>query len=217
MPYPANIRWSDSFPGVQDGFWAASDLGNVYVDPGINNFGAQAYADVDDHGAGALRVTLKRGTRVGALGNDVDFSLLVAGSSAATATWDADDGLLAVSVATTVNLAAIKAAIDGVTGTPFTTEYVGGATANDALNAGGHEYPFGNGTGDGYARFEILPKDDARVIVGKVKPGNNATPYLFLPGGVPFRGTVDLGHSVWIKADAGNNKDATARWWHEER
>ena len=215
MPYPANVRWSDSFPGLPDGIFASSALGAAYVDTGVNNFGAQAFAEIDDNGEGGLRVTAKRSLRVGELGNSLDLRFRVMGVSAATSTLSTN-GRLTVVAATTANLGDVKDAIDATTGTPFTTAYYGGASANDALNAGTRIFAFEGGTGDGYARFEILPKDDVRAILGKTKPADAAANYLFLPAKVPFRGTIDIAHTLYLKADAGTSKTATARWWDEE-
>ena len=201
-----NALWVAGFPeieseiisGVTDG------AGYVVVQSTLNRL-QRGSIEIDEHGAGGLRVTAK---------TDIDaLRAVVTLATDSTAAVAFADGVLTLSNPSTGNLGAIKDLIDGLAGAPFTTAFFGTAGMNDALNAGVYNYSFETNPERRSIIAEVRVSQQAWMHRGLTAPSDDTTSIILDPGEAT-RCEVTAGQrDMRIKRLTGTNANFSVRVW----
>ena len=205
MPFK-DALWAAGFPEVEDAIIGASTNGATYFTvPGLPGRVMAGSFDISEHGTGALRVTAKPGVNVLRAEVSIDD-----GNVPAAAELEGQD--LTVEVVTTTNLGAIKALIDGLAGAPFTTAYVGGARASDAINGGTFNYVFGPRVNGQPLMVELTSTRDCYVHRGPAAPADD-TASVLVPQDGTLRFELRPNEDIRVKRIGSNNAVFSLRCW----
>lgn len=205
-----NALWAAGFPEREDGIVSGQLGSDAYARiTGLPNQTLQSGSvRIEGSGvAGHLLVTAKADTDV------LTAVITIAGSSAAAA--DLTGRVLTVSLPTTAIRRDLKTAIDGLTGAPFTTRYVGGAGANDAMTPGTFRYTFEPRIERNSLMLEISADRDVFVFRGSSAPSDN-TASVLLPQDRVVRVELVRNERLFLRRSASQNTRYSVRAWIRE-
>lgn len=202
--------WAAGFPELEDAVLSGALTSAPWIRiTGLPQRLMAGSIQISEHGDGHLLITAKPDVQVRSAEVSIDAT-----HSAASATFAAET--LSVEVADTANLGAIKGQVDGLTGTPFTTAYVGDAAATDALNAGDFDYVFAPRTPAAALMVEIVGERDLRIARQLDAPPGTNSGTVFWPADTVFRGEVASSHNLWLRRVTNNNTGYSIRVWTRE-
>ena len=198
--------WTAGFPEQEAAVVSGATTDGSWVEiTGLPNRLQSGRIRLREHGDGNLQITAA---------GDVDArtaAINVEGVAAAAATFA--NGVLTVTVATTANLGAIKDAVDGISGTPFNTAFVGGASENDALLPGTLNYTFAPRVEAKPLMCELTASGAAFVFRGRANPSGDTGNYVAGPA-EPLRFELSAAqHDVRIKRIGSTDVSYSLRAW----
>lgn len=197
-----------------------ADLGDnnyeSHDDDGMNGWGIQAHVDLPARGdpSQGLRVTVTRGSLAAEESNGVAVNITRDDSEALAVAYDATAKTLTGNVMDATTLANLKTQIDGITGTPLTTEYYGGETGTSMAEA--YDLETSGGFHDFPCWLLFLMSNDVLVAVvpGTAAPSNDDESRLVRNTGLGRWVFVPAGHRCFVRRRGSNDVPGSVHRYH---
>ena len=206
LPFPIN-------PAPVHGNIFPANTGVYATQAGFNTYGSQAsyLLEEEDETQMGLLITFARSEKRGGDGNGVVVT--VRDTTSNTVDYDGDARTLDITVTNAnQNLSTIKTLIDNLTGTPFTTAYVGSAASDDVETVqGGH---FNGGGPDPWGVLFVVPYgNDGRVTIADTVPATAFADYWRARQDEQFTFRIPPGYQVWFLSNDGTVRGGSAAFY----